>query len=680
MGSAFIQGLQGDDPNYLKLVATSKHFVANNEENRRNDGSADVDEISLREYYLPAFEQSIREGGSTSVMSAYNALNGTPCTASSFLLNDLLREEWGFDGVVMSDGSAVAKIFTHHHFASTPAKGAAMALLAGCDMSLRDEYRDGLREAYVQQLITDTDIDRALARVLTLRERLGMFDPDTKVSYSQIPESVIECEAHQQLALEAARKSIILFKNDSSLLPLKKEKKQKIALIGEAFHVNYYGDYSGMPQHESTLYKEINERAGNCEFIWISEMKGAGLVPSSAFRRSEKYADVGVVGLTGEYFSSSDLSGKPFLERNDHTINHKLNKDTGIASKFKTAHSIRWTSNIVSDKSGMHTFTFEGMGSVRIKISGKEIPFDQSTGVFSYILTQGKPIPFSIEFTNISDDSPVSLMWEQPREENSLTPAKLAESCDAAIIFIRDDGGAEGRDRDSLSLSSLHSELIKEISRVNKNTILILGSSTPLILTSVVPQVGALLNSWIAGQRESEALSEILFGEVNPSGKSPVTFFTDESQLPAIDSYDVRSGRSYQYFKGDVLFPFGYGLSYTTFHYGQPEIAKKVINPNDEIKVSVEISNTGEYDGEEVVQCYATNARWQMSGLQKKLISFKRVSIPKGQKKRVEFTIPAKELSRWNTQKQCWEVEPGRYALHVVRNSKENNYVECQVE
>lgn len=680
IGSAFIRGLQGNDSKYLKLVATSKHFVANNEENRRSDGSAEVDEVSLREYYLPAFEQSICEGKATSVMSAYNALNGVPCTANTFLLTDILRGEWGFDGVVMSDGSAVAKIYTHHHYASNPANAAAMALHAGCDMSLRDEYREGLRLAYSQKLVNESEIDRALVRVLTLRERLGMFDKPDDVKYSRIQESVIECESHRRLALEAARRSIILLKNNEKLLPIDNKSSQKIVLIGEAFQTNYFGDYSGVPDFQSTLYNEIKNRAGNCNIEWISDMKGAVIVPSSVFYRDEKYADIGKVGLTGEYFSTSDLSGTPFMIRNDHTIHHTLNKDAGVAAKFTTVKSIRWSTNIMSDKSGNHKFTLKGRGDIVVKIDGKQIPFDYDKQQFYIDLLAGKQKPLTIEFTNIKDDFLVALLWEQPLKGSKKNIEQLAKSSDVVIVFIRDDGGAEGKDRESLNLSETNFDLIREVANANQNTVLILGSSAPLILTDIIPHTKSLINSWIAGQCEAQALAEIVFGETNPSGKTPVMFVKDEKQLPPLDSYDVHLGRSYQYFKGDVLFPFGYGLSYTSFDYSTPKTKKNTFNMSDNIEISVTISNVGDFDGEEVVECYVSNPKWQMDGLRKKLVAFKRIALSKGKSSDVSFSIPIKDLSRWDVNSSQWRVSPGRYTFHVVGSSNENNPVECFVK
>ncbi|MDR0385323.1 MAG: glycoside hydrolase family 3 C-terminal domain-containing protein [Prevotellaceae bacterium] len=538
-GDAFVKGLQGDDPNYLKLVATPKHFVANNEENRRMSGSAKVDEQSLREYFFPAFRSSIEKAGAASVMGAYNALNGVPCCADSFLLTQVLRDEWGFDGIVISDATSIRRISANHRYRPSYEEGAAAALKAGCDMALGDEYRDGLRYAYRMKLVSAADIDRAVERVLKLRFRLGMFDDPEKVPYANIPYSVVECEAHRQLALEAAQKSVILLKNNG-LLPLNLRKTKKIALIGDAFQKIDYGDYSGQPEHDFTLLEALKNEWKETELIWVADN-----------------------------------------EKGDTT----------------------------------------------------------------------------------------------PSDGHDLTPEKAARQADVAIIFLRDMGGMEGRDRSTLALKPAQEDLVARVAKANPNTALLIGSGVPLLLGNVSKQVKALLNVWIAGQGEAQAIADILSGKVNPSGKTPVTFFADEKQLPALNDYDVKNGRSYQYFKGDVLYPFGFGLSYTTFAYARPQMLQSQIDRDGTIDVSVKIANKGRFDGEEIVQCYVSSKEWEKEGLKRKLVAFKRISLQKGASGSLAFQIPTTELSRWNVEKHCWEVRTGEYTLSIVSHSGLTNDV-----
>ncbi|MDR2627757.1 MAG: glycoside hydrolase family 3 C-terminal domain-containing protein [Dysgonamonadaceae bacterium] len=680
-GVAFIQGLQGDDPNYLKLVATPKHFVANNEENRRADGSADVDELSLREYFFPAFRASIEKAKATSVMSAYNALNGIPCSANSCLLNDILRGEWGFDGVVMSDGSAVAKIFTHHQYANTYEEGAAMALKAGCDMSLRDEYRDGLRYAFRRGLVSSDDIDRAVERVLTLRFRLGMFDEPGKAPYSNIPYSVVECEAHRQLALEAAQKSVILLKNDH-ILPLNTKKTKKIALIGEAFKRVYYGDYSGKPEFNTTVFEALKTAVGNdVELIWVSDAEKNETIASSYLIRPEEYAYEGLMGLTGEYFNMN-IAGEALVSKQEAMLDFIPAHDPALDKIPQPA--ARWTSSLQAPLTGEYTLIYEGDAAlVTISLDGQHlIKHAVSAGNPAKVqvnLTAGKKYDIRIESVGINRNIRQRLAWQLPGASNKEMLENVARHADVALIFLREDAAAEGSDRKTLALNSLQEQLIARISKANPNTVLALSSTTPLLLGRISKQVKALLNVWIAGQGEGQALADILLGKVNPSAKTPLTFFSNEKQLPALDDYKVKNGRSYQYFKGDVLYPFGFGLSYTRYEYARPQLKQQRIDRNDSIEVSVRITNKGRFDGEEIVQCYISSKPWETEGLNRKLVAVNRIALKKGTSGTLTFHIPVSELSRWNVEKHSWEIRAGEYTLSVVPHSGERNDVELMV-
>jgi len=669
LGTAFVKGLQGDDPNYLKVLATPKHFVANNEENRRNDGSAEVDETSLREYYFPAFRMSVTQGKAASVMGAYNALNGVPCCANPFLLTNVLRNQWGFDGVVISDGSAIDKIFTHHHYAESPEEGAAQALLAGCDMSLRDEYREGLKKALHEGMITETDIERALQRVLKQRFRLGMFDPESAVPYSTIPESVIENEAHRALALEAARKSIVLLENKGDILPLDATKKQTIALIGNDFQRTYYGDYSGLPDSNQTLYDALQRRYGDrVDWQWVAESSREELVASQYMIRGESFAYEGKLGLTGFYFANGDLTGNPVAVRHDHQVDFRSAADADLAIRGLSEASVRWETNLQAPVSGDFTLIFRGDADLTVKV-GEQVYRRESREeplTVQVTLDRSKPYPLVIEARNIQLDGNVEMAWKWPSGKLNRTPEQVAGQSDVAIIFLRDDLAYEGRDRETLAIQRHQAELVKAVGQANPNTILLFGSSAPLLLGELAPHVKALLNVWIAGQGESEALAEILFGETNPSGKLPVTFVSDETHLPALDDYDMTHGRSYQYFKGDIRYPFGYGLSYTKFSYRNLEVTKL---GTDSLMLRVAVTNVGNVDGEEVVQCFAENAAWEDNGLLRRLVGFQRVYIPKGETRRVELPIAMQSFEQWDAAADQWKIQPGPYRLHAGTQS-----------
>lgn len=672
LGEAFVEGLQGDDPRYLKLAATAKHFVANNEENRRLDGSAEVDMRSLREYYLPAFRRSAEQGRVASFMGAYNALNGVPCCADPFLLTRVLRDEWGFRGVVISDGSAMAKIYTHHRYAPSPAAAAAAALKAGCDMSLRDEYRPALPEALAQGLITQADIDTALRRVLTLRMLLGMFDPQGQVPYASIPDTVVECRAHRDLALEAARKSVILLKNEQ-VLPLPPG-LQKIALIGEACRQVHYGDYSAEPRHNLTLLEAVRTTlSGRAEVLWATDATEPEVIAPECFMRPQEYAYDGLVGLTGEYFDNDSLRGEPFATRHDHQIDFTLADRNNREMQRPANLSVRWRSRLVAPATADYRIALQQRDAAsELWIDGRKAIGEgmQTDEMHCTVrLEKGRPYDLRLESRRVGRNARIRLLWQEAFPEGRPEAARMAAEADAAVVFIRDGGGAEGKDRESLQIDPRQLELVRQVVRANPRTVVVLGTGAPLILTPLKESCPALLCTWIAGQGEAQALCDILFGRVNPSGKTPVTFFADESRLPPLDDYDVTHGRTYQYFTGEVCYPFGYGLSYTTYAYGRPEPARKRIPKTGKIRLSVEVTNTGARDGEEVVQCYAAAEAWEKEGLRQRLVAFRRVPLRAGEKRRVDFEVNASQLARWDPERDRWEVTPGRYELRVGPSS-----------
>ena len=679
MGVAFIKGMQGDDPYYLKTVATAKHFVANNEEDRRLGGSAEVDEMSLREYYFPAFQAAVTQGRVTSIMGAYNALNGIPCCANSFLLNDVLRNEWGFDGVVISDGSAIDKLYTHHKYVPSLENGAAMALKAGCDMSLRDEYRKGLYLAYQQGMISEEDLNCAVRRVLNLRARLGLDEGTSRGNpYTAVPYSVVESKAHQALALEAAQKSMVLLKNEG-ILPLElKDKTIKIGLIGEAFKTVYYGDYSGMPENNVTLFDCLTREVGKyAQLSWIKERSKEELIPYNYLKRSDDQAYDGILGFSGEYYESDKLQGDVILSRQDLMLDFTPITDTQLRP-YKQL-SARWTSQLKVPQSGRYILSLMASGNTRMYINGKKVAQKSNSqkvqASFEILLEQSKEYNIKIECEGVNVKSPVRLTWTPPFSEDEDTPAKLASRSDVVVLFIRDDNSSEGRDRKNLNLGDAQIELIKQVTTANPNTILLLGSGSVLALDKIVKLPKALLNVWIGGQGESQAICDLLLGRVNPSGKTAVTFFTDETQLPPIDDYNVKNGRSYQYFKGDILFPFGYGLSYTDYLYGTPKMKKNKIKDGEPIIVTTEITNTGERDGEEIVQCYLSSPDWEKHGLKQKLVGYKRIFLKSGETKRVEFRLTKEKLLRWDMKSNRWGVSTHQYEVSIAPHSGIRNLV-----
>lgn len=545
MGVAFVKGLQGDDPNYLKVVSTPKHFAVNNEEWNRHFGSANVSERMLREYYLPHFEASIREGKAHSVMSAYNAVNGVPVSASTEMLTDILRDEWGFDGYVVSDCGAVADVVFDHKYITDPEKAVAEVIKAGLDLececcgkeeSLFDNY---LKSAVEKGYITEKEIDRAVGRLMAARFRLGMFDPPELIPYSQISEDIIEGEEHQQLALETARKSMILLENKNNFLPLNKEKVKTVAVIGPNANVCRYGNYTGVPSNPITPLEGIRSIVG---------------------------PDVEV-----KYALGCDLD---------------------------------------------------------------------TTTVYT-------------------DD------------------LKIAEGADVVILAMGTNLKIETEetDRTSLDLPDNQVKLIQEVYKRNKNVVLVLINGSPLATNWSSANVPAIIEAWYPGQSGGQAIAEVIFGEYNPAGRLPMTAYKSVDQLQDFSEYDISKGQTYMYLEEEPIYPFGYGLSYTSFAYENLKINSTNTSVNEgEIAVTVEldVTNTGDFDGDEVIQVYVKDKASSVIQPIKELRGFKRVSLAKnGGKQTVSFGLSNADFSFWDESQKGWTIEPGEFEIQVGGSSKD---------
>ena len=472
---------------------------------------------------------------------------------------------------------------------------------------------------------------------------------------------------------------MVLLKNEGILpLNLDKGELKTIGLIGDAFKSVYYGDYSGRPDNNPVLLdcllEDVGERA---ELKWINERTPEELIPVNYLTRSADQAYDGILGFTGEYFANKQGAGKPKLVRQDLNLDFTPDKDKSISAWESL--SARWTSTLQAPLTGKYVFSFSGSGEVKVYVDDalvvQRTNHHRMNEVFELSLVKGSNYDIRIESNNINLRSPFKLTWRPPFDESVGTPETIARNSDVVILFLRDDNSSEGRDRKDLKLSSYQVELIKNTARINPNTILVLGSGSALSLSSIIDCPKALLNVWIAGQGEAQAISDILLGKVNPSGKTAVTFFANEEQLPAMDDYDITKGRSYQYFDGDILFPFGFGLSYTDFEYSKPRLDKNCFSNEEEIVVTVDVKNSGGYDGEEIVQCYVSSPNWQKNNLKQKLVGYKRVFLKQGETKKVQFSLSKEDILRWNLTKKDWEAISGKYEVSVVSHSGLKNLV-----
>jgi beta-glucosidase len=550
MAVNYVQGLQGDDPHYLKIAATLKHFAVNNVETARQKLNAVVPERMLREYWLPHWREAVVEGKACSLMASYNAINGTPNNINHWLLTDLLKNEWQHDGFVVSDlGGVRTMVEGHEKKRMTYEDAVAQSLMAGCDFSDM-EFQDNIPAAVRDGKLTEARLDDALARVLRVRMRLGEFDPFAAVPYSKISPAVINSTEHRALALKAAQESIVLLKNERGILPLDNNNLKRIAVIGPLADLVLLNNYSGKATNVVTALQGIKDRAGaNVEVL---------------------YAVGGIVG-----------------------------------------------------------------------------------GATSGLLKKDPP-------EAVAD----------PAAELAKAVA-LARGADAAIVFVGTTSAVEqeGHDRRTLGLTGNQEALAEAVVAANPRTVVVEMSAGPLTVPALKEKIPALLQAWWPGEEGGHAIADVLFGDVNPAGRLPHTVYASEAQVPPVDEYDITKGFTYMYVNGEPLFPFGHGLSYTTFKYGELKLSADTMKADGKITVSADITNTGGRAGDEVVQFYVHQEKGAVKLPAKMLRGFQRISLKPGETKTVTFPLPAEKLAYWDEKSHGFVVEPGIFDVLVGASS-----------
>jgi beta-glucosidase len=679
MGVAFVKGMQGDDVYYLKTVATPKHFIANNEEIRRHTGSSDVDMRSLFEYYLPAFHKAIVEGKAYSIMGAYNELNHVPCNANMFLLNDLLRREWDFEGYVVSDCGGIDDMLFGHHFFKTGAEAAARSILAGCDLNCGDAYRRYLPEALSEGLLEVKDLDRALERVLSARFRLGEFDPPEMVPYSSIREDKIDCKEHRDLALEAAQKSIVLLKNNG-ILPLKKDKIKSIAVIGPNAAKTQLGIYSGSPNVQVSPLEGIKEKAAslgiNVEYIKGCNF-GGGLLSPIDHQYFTKVDGTDKTGMKGEYFDNIELSGKPIVTRIDPEVDFSFGTFSPAPSIPEDKFSVRWTGKLIPPET-IHQIGVTNDDGARLYLDGKLIIDDwhdhaEKANEADVELQAGKAYEIVLEFYDNTFNADAKLTWDL-RQKDFSKAKEVAAKNDVVILVVGITPGIsqEEHDRTEIELPLEQRNLIEAVSKVNKNIIIVLVNGGPIALAGTEDKANAIVEAWYAGEFGGKAIADVLFGDVNPGGKLPETFYASTQQLPPFSDYDlINHSRTYMYFDQPVLYPFGHGLSYTQFTYSNLTLNAEKIKNNEKIEIQFEIQNTGQMKGDEVAQVYVHYMNASIKVPINQLKRFQRISLAPGESKTLTFKIPASEFSFYDIETNDFKTEPGQWEIQVGSSCKD---------
>jgi len=685
LGVAFVKGLQGSDPRYLKVVATPKHYaVHSGPEPERHAFDAKSDERDLRETYLPAFKATMVEGGAASIMCAYNRTNGEPACANK-KLTDILRREWGFNSFVVSDCAAIEDIFRHHKFVKTEGEASAIAVKAGTDLTCGREYRS-LVQAVKDGLISEAEIDISVKRLMTGRFRLGMFDPPEMVPYTRIPFSENDSPAHRELSLKAARESIVLLKNDGPVLPLKKDIKT-VAVIGpnaDAPDV-LLGNYYGQPSKSVTPLAGIKSKVSPTTKVLYSPGMfkiGATAMPVSSSALTVSGAG-SAAGLKGEYFNNRELRGEPALVRIDEEVNFdwgSLNPATQVvADNF----SIRWTGKLTPPESGNYLLGAAGNGGLRVFIDGQmhieDVANRRTRTVTKQISFQaGRVYDIRLEYSeNANHYAAAKLLWAPPSGDRILhdDAVSKARQADVVVMVLGISPSVEGEemevklegfrggDRTDISLPKMQEELLKEVHALGKPVVVVLLNGSALAVNWANDNVPALLEAWYPGQEGGTAIADVLFGDYNPGGRLPVTFYKSVDQLPPFEDYRMQ-GRTYRYFKGEPLYPFGFGLSYTKFNYDNLRLSAIKVKAGEDLRISAEVRNVGELAGDEVVQLYVTDVAATAPVPIRSLAGVKRVFLKPGEKRRVSFVLTGEQMSIIaDSGKRL--IEPGEFLIGI---------------
>jgi len=670
MGVAFVTGLQGDDPKYFRVISTPKHFaVHSGPEPSRHTIDVQVSKHDMEDTYLPAFRAAVTEGKAESIMCAYNRVNGEPACANTFLLQDQLRGAWKFNGYVVSDCDAIVDIYEGHHFVKSQAEAAAASLKKGMDNECADfftiakdthDYQPYV-DAVKQGLLTEADLDVALKRLFTARMRLGMFDPLEKVPYAQTPESEIDSAPHRALALKTARESMVLLKNDG-VLPLS-ESARKILVVGpladsvEVLH----GNYAGTASHAVTALEGMKKQFSAAQVTYVpgtNFLRKEDVIPNSVLS-----TDDGKPGLKGEYFAGSDFSGSPQVVRTDAVVDLQLfhpGPQAIVAPNGMKEVSVRWTGFLTPAESG--TYKVGLVGSMnRMWLDGKLIVddavlHDPNSQIVTLPLEKGHRYAVKIEF--LRGGFGTKLVWLPVSANPSFEAASAARQADVVVAVVGitsrlegeemkvDVPGFKGGDRTSLGLPADEEALLGALKGAGKPLVVVLMNGSALAVNWANEHANAILEAWYSGEEGGTAIAETLAGTNNPAARLPVTFYKGVEQLPPFEDYSMKN-RTYRYFEGQPLYTFGHGLTYSKFEYSNLKLSSSQLDAGTPLTVDVDVKNTSQRAGDEVVELYITFPKLPGAPL-RALRGFTRVAVGAGEVKHVKLTLQPRDLSYVN--------------------------------
>jgi beta-glucosidase len=681
MGSAFVEGMQGDDPRYFRVIATAKHYaVHSGPEAKRHAVDVTVSKHDQEDTYLPAFRELVTVAKVDSVMCAYNRINGQPACASDFLLGDQLKNKWGFSGYIVSDCDAIADIQRGHHYTQTYAQAAAASMKLGVDndcadfsvptvnSSDYDRYADVVKQGLIEQKV----MDDSLRRLFTARIRLGLFDPPSRVPYAQVPDAELMSPLHRALALNLARESMVLLKNNG-VLPLK-HGIRRIAVIGPlADQVDVLlGNYNGQPRNPVTALAGIRAAFPDAQITFepgTNFLRALEAVPSSMLTTPD-----GQPGLKGEYYKGADFAGAPVLARTDPNI--AFDRDTSPVLPDAGPLSVRWTGAFSMPETGTYSIGLDGQNS-RLWIDGKlavdsSAPRQRSARTVDMAFEKGRKCEIKVEQTPARGPM-LKLVWSRVIDHPLERAVAAAKAADVVVALTGISSALEGEemnvnvagfsggDRTSLDMPKDEEDLLKAVKATGKPLAVVLMNGSALSVNWAAKHADAIVDAWYPGEEGGNAIAQTLSGSNNPSGHLPVTFYTGIEQLPPFDSYDMK-GRTYRYFTGKPLYPFGYGLSFTKFAYSGLRLPA-TLKAGDSLGVDVTVRNVGRRYGDAVPQAYLSFPNAPGTPI-RALRAFTRLHLMPGESRKVHFDFSPRDLSSV-TEAGDRVVAAGRYTISV---------------
>jgi len=663
LARAFVRGLQGEDPKYLKAAACAKHFaVHSGPEPSRHVDNFNPSTYDLWDTYLPAFKELIVKANVAGVMCAYNAVNTQPCCANDLLMNDILRKQWNFTGYVTSDCWAIDDFFKYHKTHKDSVSSAVDGVMHGTDIECGTSVYYTLYNGVNKGLISESQIDISLKRLFTIRYRLGMFDPPSMVKYTQVPANTLEAPEHKAHALKMAQQSIVLLKNLNNTLPLKKSIK-KIAVLGPNAdnRISVLGNYNGVPSKVTSLLDGLKEKLGNSvEILYEPAINFVNDTMLAYEDVTAQYDFEGNKGFRAEYFNNRELQGDAVTTRNESKIDNFWQEGQNVVEGIKANNfSVRYTSNYTATKDGYITFEVEADDGYRFIVNGRPVinAWQRNRwGARTYRLETKKDSVYKLvmEYWQGEGKANVALRAGNYKKTDFVAMANRVKDAEVIIfaggISPQLEGeempvnakGFNGGDRTSILLPAVQTEFMKALHSTGKPVVFVMMTGSAIATPWESENLPAIVNAWYGGQSAGTAIADVLFGDFNPAGRLPVTFYKSDSDLPGFSDYSMNN-RTYRYFTGEALYPFGYGLSYTSFKYDMLKLPSSA-NTGKNVTVSARVTNTGKISGEEVVQLYISYQGIDGKAPLNALKGFKRINLKPGESQIVNFTLTPEQL------------------------------------